>query len=81
LFQESRRPLEEDSITPEIEMPVPSTSSMTSSSTSSITSSFKSLLSTAYKPVVGYARFFDDDKFDVLAIRDLKDLKVCEVTH
>jgi hypothetical protein len=28
------------------------------------------------KPVFGYARFFDDDKFDLYCIRDQKDVKV-----
>ena len=79
-FQESqRRPTEDDeSTTPETETPVPSTSSSKSSLKRLKPDPF---LTISQKPVLGYARFFDDDKYDVLALRDPKDIKVCDVIH
>ena len=65
-LQESVRPAE--STTPETELPVASTSSSKLSKLN--------FVPTADKPVCGYARFFDDDKYDVLAVRDPKDIKV-----
>ena len=32
--------------------------------------------SNSYKSIVGYARFFDDDKFDLYSVKDPKDIKV-----
>jgi hypothetical protein len=43
----------------------------------SVGDSPKATTSTGNREVFGYARFFDDDKFDLYYIRDPKDVKVC----